>query len=168
MIGSTTVIGLIAGISAAVLFAAAGTGSLISLALFYVATLPLYIVGLGWGWQASVAAIISGTLAIGFLVGQTGGIIFLLTFALPAGWLCYLSLLYRDTGSDSGEQSQSTNDQNRAWYPIGMLVCWVAGLGAVLTICSVLFFGGSIDGFKTFVSESFTPMLEVVGETDTQ
>ncbi|MBZ0214953.1 MAG: hypothetical protein K8F25_00230, partial [Fimbriimonadaceae bacterium] len=119
MNGSTTLIGFVAGIAAAVLFAAAGAGSLISLALFYVATLPLFIVGLGWGWWASVVATLSGTFAIASLVGQTASFIFLLTFALPAGWLCYLALLYREPNEpETGSQAPATAD-SLDWYPVG-------------------------------------------------
>ncbi len=154
-------VGLVAGAAAAVLYAAAGTGSMLSFALFYIATLPLFIVGLGWGWQASIAAIIAGTLATGMLGGQTASIMFLLAFALPSGWLCYLSLLYQDAGD---ENSPGT----REWYPVGRILCWVAAIGAGLTIASIFFYGGSVEGFSTFVHNIFGPLLLQIEEAGAQ
>lgn len=158
MNGTTIIIGFVAGAAGAVLFAAAGTGSVLSFALFYIATLPLFIVGLGWGWLASAAAIVSGTLATGMLGGQTAAIMFLIAFALPSGWLCHLSLLYQDGGDGNAADA-------REWYPVGLLLCWVAAIGAGLTMSSILFFGGTVEGFSTFVHEVFGPMLMRIEET---
>ena len=154
MIGSTLITGIVAGIAAAILFSAAGAGSMLSLALFYVATLPLFIVGLGWGWSASVAAIIAGCTTISLISGPTAGFMFLLAFALPSGWLCYLALLYRDA-----DQNDPENPEERDWYPIGMIICWVAALGAALTISSIFFFGGSLEGYKAFIHDAFGPVF---------
>jgi len=150
---SAIVIGLAAGAAAAFLFAAAGIGSFLSLVLFYAATLPLFIVGLGWGHNASIAATCSGAIISYLLAGLAAGTMFLVVFALPAAWLCYLALLSR---ADADDENAARNPQN--WYPIGRLICWIAAIGAALTIVGMQYFDGSQDGFSTFIREALEPI----------
>src|SRR6266851_886417 len=65
-------VGVAAGLAAALLFASLVSGSLFSFLLFYLAPLPLMIAGLGWSHVAALVA-----------------------FGLPAWWLSYLALLAR-------------------------------------------------------------------------
>src|SRR5579871_1820366 len=89
--------GLGAGTAAALLVASGGSGSLLAFPLFYLAPLPILIVGLGWSHWAALIAGAVGT-ALLAIEGTVVSLAFLIGIALPAWWLAYLALLARPAG----------------------------------------------------------------------
>src|SRR5262245_56467888 len=96
------IIGICAGAAAALLFASVTSGVWLSIPLFYLAPLPIMIVGLGWSHWAAATAVLAGTLGLGAAFGT----VFLLAFAagagFPAWWLGYLAMLARPVAAESG------------------------------------------------------------------
>ena len=119
-------VGLGAGACSALLFASMLSGSIVSVALFYLAPLPILIVALGWShWAGLVAAIAAATsLALAFDTFYL--LAFLVSIGLPAWWLGYLALLARP-GAGAGPDEFE-------WYPPGRLVVWAAALGALVVL----------------------------------
>ena len=60
-------IGLGAGVAAALLFASVVSGSFAAIFLFYLAPLPILIAALGWSQWAGLIAAASAALAIGIM-----------------------------------------------------------------------------------------------------
>src|ERR1044072_3924494 len=81
-------IALAAGCASALMFA-----SIISLALFYLAPLPLMVAALGWGPLSATIGGIAAAIGLGAIFGLPYCIAFVLTVALPAWWLGHLALL---------------------------------------------------------------------------
>ena len=150
-------IGIAAGIAAALLFASIVSGALISLVLFYLAPLPILIVSLGWSHWAGLigavvaagglAAVFSGNLFLAFLIG----------IGLPSWWIGYLALLARPVATPAGTVLE--------WYPAGRITLWVAGLSS-LVVVSVLFTLGMTEesvhgelrrGFEVLLRRSGSP-----------
>ena len=149
-------IGLAAGLAAALLFASLVSGSLFSFVLFYLAPLPLMIAGLGW---SHLAALIAALVAAAGLAAAFGGFLFaafLVGLALPAWWLNYLALLARPSAA---------NAEGLEWYPVGRLVLWAAMLGALGIILAIPTFGTDSESFHAGLRRAFESLLRA--ETDT-
>lgn len=142
--------GVAAGLASALLFASAGTGSLLSVILFYLATLPLMISGLGWGWLTAAVGGAIGAVAIGTMLAPLAGLVFFLTVGAPAAVLCYLALL-----------SRTDPDGTVEWYPIGRLVLWTALMGAVLVGVAVYMVGTGMADFRNALVAMLSEMATV-------
>src|SRR3954447_5388984 len=88
-------IGLGSGAAAALLFASLTSGSYLSIALFYLAPLPLMIAGLGWGhWSALIGAA-AGSALLAAIFGLTFFVGFVAVVGAPSWWLSRLAMLAR-------------------------------------------------------------------------
>ena len=76
-------IGLAAGCASALMFASIISGALISLLLFYLASLPLMVAALGWGPLAATIGGIVAASGLGAIFGLPYCIAFAVTVALP-------------------------------------------------------------------------------------
>jgi hypothetical protein len=89
----TVLIGLVAGVAAALLFLAPVSGSVIAFPLFVLTGLPLAIATFGWGAAAGAIAAVAAAAAIfsvypgSFLTAA----MFLCLFGIPVTWLAYFS-----------------------------------------------------------------------------
>jgi hypothetical protein len=149
-------IGLAAGLTAALLFASLVSGSLFSFLLFYLASLPVMIAGMGW---SHLAALIAALVAAASLAAAFGGFLFaafLVGLGLPAWWLCYLALLARPAPA---------NPEGMEWYPVGRLVLWAALLGALGIMFAIPTFGTDAHTFQVGVRHAFERLLRA--ETNT-
>ena len=118
-------IGIGAGVAAALLFASVTSGLGFSVILFYLAPLPIMIAALGWSHWAGLAAAVSAAAMIGSVFGMFFFGTFLTSVGAPAWWLGYLALLGRPVANGEAAHME--------WYPPGRLVLWAAALGAVVT-----------------------------------
>jgi predicted membrane protein DUF2232 len=144
-------IGIAAGAAAALLFASVVSGSLLSVALFYLAPLPLLIAALGWSHVAGLVAAIVAAASLAAVFGQFLFVAFLLGVGLPAWWLGYLALLARPVSTAAGEALE--------WYPVGRIVVWAALLGALVVIIAIPNFGLDADGFRAGLRRTFERVL---------
>ncbi|MFN3657928.1 MAG: DUF2232 domain-containing protein [Pseudolabrys sp.] len=150
-------IGISAGAAAALLFASVTSGSWLSIALFYLAPLPLMIAGLGWShWSALVGALF-GASALGVIFGPIYFMVFVAGAGLPAWWLVYLAMLARpvEAGATAGGPSAASLE----WYPPGRLVVWAAFLAAAIVLIAIPNFGLDGESFRNGLRETLTRML---------
>jgi hypothetical protein len=144
-------IGIGAGAAAALLFASVTSGSLLSVALFYLAPLPLMIAGLGWShWSAMTGALAAGV-ALGFIFGPLFFFTFLAGVGLPAWWLGYLTMLARPATNGGGAQLE--------WYPPGRLVIWAAVLASLIVIVAIPNFGTDAESFRAGLRAALSRLL---------
>src|SRR6185312_12394786 len=95
-------VGIGAGVAAALLFASVTSGSYLSIVLFYLAPLPILIVGLGWShWSALIAAVSGSALLFGMFGGMLS-IGFLAAAGVPSWWLARLTMLARPVPAGEG------------------------------------------------------------------
>jgi hypothetical protein len=142
-------IGFGAGATSALLFASVLSGSIASVALFYLAPLPILIAAMGWSHWSGLAAAVAAALGLTLAFGPFFFIAFLLSVGLPAWWLGYLALLARPAGP-AGELE---------WYPPGRLVLWAAILGALVILVALSQFGGDEGTIQTSLRNAFDRMF---------
>lgn len=142
-------IGLGAGIVSALLFVALASGSVLSVALFYLAPLPVMIAGLGWGHVAALAASLTAAIGLGIGAGFWFSLAFLAGVGVPAYVLSYLAMLARPANSDF------------EWYPIGRVVLAAAILATVATALTIPVFGLDIDTYRAGLKEIFSRVLRL-------
>ncbi|MGI4765157.1 MAG: hypothetical protein ACRYGP_08855 [Janthinobacterium lividum] len=133
-------IALGAGVTSAVLFAVAGTGSPAALVLAYLAPLPIMIVGLGFTHAVGGAAALIGCGAIGVAMGPLAALLFLVALGLPAWHLPRLALLNRPLAAGPAGAPALR------WFPIPTLLLNLAAAAAgpvlVIGVALVWRFGG--------------------------
>ncbi len=153
-------IGLGAGLAAAVLFASASTGPLIArFLLFFLASLPAFLAGLGWGWRASLVAALAGTVLAAVISSGFSALIFGLSQGAPVVVLTYLAYLNRPASEGTGGAVE--------WYPIGRLVIWAAVMAGGLSVLSLSVLGSDMPalraGLKTFIERTLSGELSQLG-----
>jgi len=138
-------IGIAAGLCAALVFAAAAGGSVPFRAVVVLSTpLPIAVAGLAWGWRAALVATMAGILALGAAASPSFAGAFALTQALPITVLCYLAGLSRTSADPSGNAFLE-------WYPPGRIVMWSAILGGAIAFGLMLLLGPDIDQLRAAV-----------------
>ena len=144
-------VGIGAGATSALMFASVASGSVLSIALFYVASLPIMIAALGWShWAAMIAALGAAT-TLAAVFGGMFFFAFLVGTGIPAWWLGYLAMLARPA-ADGGSLE---------WYPPGRLVLWCAALATIVISIGILTFGTDIDTFRTEMRQALERIVEI-------
>jgi hypothetical protein len=150
----TILIGIGAGAAGALLFASIASGSLLSIALFYLAPLPIMIAALGWThWAAAIAALTAAA-ALATIFGGVFSLAFLVGVGLPAWWLGYLAMLARPVAATAGAPALE-------WYPPGRLVLWAAVLAAAAVTLATLNFGTDFDAYRASLNSALDRLIRV-------
>jgi hypothetical protein len=152
-----TLIGIGAGIAAALLFASVATGSVISMVLFYLAPLPIVIAALGWSHWAGLVAAATSAAGLGLIFSPFFFLAFLITVGLPAWWLGYLALLARPVPAAAPDGLE--------WYPAGRLVFWAAVLGAAVVVAAIPHFGSDAESFRAELKTGFERVFRMQAGT---
>ena len=124
-------IGIGAGIASALLFASIISGSTLAFALANFAQLPIMIAAIGWTHLVGLAAVFVAATVLAATLGGTIALAFVISIALPAWWIGYLSLLGRP----------SADGTNVEWYPVGRIVVWIAIAAAAVVALTTLRYG---------------------------
>jgi hypothetical protein len=132
-------IGIGAGVAAALLFASLASGSYVAILLFYLAPLPILIAGLGWSHWAGLIAALCAAACLAIAFDTFFFLAFLVGIGLPAWWLSYLALLARPT--------EGPTPNNLEWYPLGQIVLWAAVIGTLIVVACIPYFGTDMESF---------------------
>ncbi len=155
-------IGLAAGLASAALFASATAGGMGGrLLLFFLAPLPAFLAGLGWGPMAAAISAVSAAIGISLLINLNAGLLVLLSHGLPAAYLCYLAQLSRGPAITAAPSGQATLGPTPAtnptadveWYPIGRLVAASALIAGALAFVSLMQLGTDLDEVRKILRE---------------
>lgn len=147
-------IGLLLGLTSAVVFASAATGPLlVRFLLFLITPLPIFLAGLGWGPASALIAGAAGALLVLFF-GPKAALIYAASQALPAAALTYLAMLSRPVEAAPGQP------ESREWYPVGRLVVWSAVLAGIPALLWVLFFGADLETLRTTLGKPLADYLK--------
>jgi hypothetical protein len=168
MTASPHLIGIGAGIVAAVLFASLATNTALALLLFYVTPLPLLLARLGWGRAAGQLAVVTAVALVGIIISFKSSLFYGLTIALPALVLGHLALLNRMmTPEDPEGRPLSDMPPVVEWYPPGHLIAWAAVMAGGLIALGLFLLGGSAENYhqtiRKIFQEVFIPQLQNAG-----
>jgi hypothetical protein len=125
-------VGIGAGLAAALLFMSPIGGTLLAFPLFILSGFPIAIAGFAWRPASAYVAVASAGIAMVALLSPMAAAIFLLLFGLPTAWLCRLASLSRT--------NQATGSFE--WYPLGRLL-----LHAALAASASVVLVGALIGF---------------------
>jgi hypothetical protein len=150
-------VGLAAGLATALLFASASAGGMTGrFILFFLAPLPSYLAGLGWGQVAAALAAVSSAVVTALFLGVKTGGVFFLSQGLPLILLCRLVLMNRPVAPSGPEDDAVPLVE---WYPIGRVVAVAAGLSGVLAVVSMLLLGADLEGLRTMMRKLVDDIL---------
>lgn len=136
-----------AGLLSALLYATAATGSAFSLLPVLLSPLPLFMLGLSQGARAAMIAGFTGAAALGLAGGPLVGAAYFLANALAPMVLCRLAMKSRIYTGANGKPATE-------WYPVGLMIAWVTGLGIVLMLASVLAVSSLEGGLRGWITEA--------------
>ncbi|GLK72788.1 DUF2232 domain-containing protein [Ancylobacter dichloromethanicus] len=143
-------IALGAGAASALLVATVATGSPLALPLFYLAPLPVLIVGLGWTHRAALIAASAAAVAIGVFFGVELLLAYVAGVGLPAYVLAYLALMAREPQPGASLE----------WFPVGRVVLAAAILGCLAVAALIPLVAGSVEGYQAALRTLFQAMFE--------
>lgn len=147
------IVGFGAGLASGVLFASVLGGSALAITLIFLAPLPIYIAGLGWGPIAAVLGGAGGLAVVIPVLGPKSAIGFLSTLAVPAIFLCYLLSLRRQPPASTPRTERNTEPAASVeWYPLGRVIAWAALIAGIISALSVLFLGTDFESYRTAIN----------------
>jgi hypothetical protein len=120
-------IGVIAGLVAAMLMAGAGYVSLLSVLLMIAAIAAIFVAGMGFGLVSSVTAVATASLASAALIGNPATIIAMAVQLSPAVVMSYLANLARPADELGGPEAAM------AWFPLSDIMLAGAVISAIAT-----------------------------------
>ncbi len=130
---------VVAGLASAVLFLLMGE---VLPPLVYLAPLPLFAAGLGLGFAACLVAAVVGLAGVGAASGFGALVPYAATSVLPVLVMVRQSLLWR-TRDDGGVE----------WYPPGLLLGWLVGLGLAGMTAAAMLAPSHPDGLEGLIRE---------------
>jgi len=152
-------VGLAAGLATALLFASASAGGMTGrFILFFLAPLPSYLAGLGWGAVAASLAAITSAIATSLLLGVKTGIVFFVSQGIPLVILCRLVLLNR-TVQPQADETGGFGAPLVEWYPLGRVLAVAAAIASVLSVVSLLLLGGNVDELRSMMRKLVDDVL---------
>ena len=145
---TTVVIGLVAGVTAALLSLSANAQSSFAILLYAASALPILIAGLGWGNAAALIAVVAGGATASIFVSSHFALLIVIITLIPAGWLSNLANLARPAGELGGPEDAL------AWYPLSNILTHLAGL-----VTAGMIAVGIIVGYDGAMAEQLVDMV---------
>jgi hypothetical protein len=131
--------------------------------LYFLAPLPSFLAGLGWGAPAALVAAFTAAAGIGVVLGGIWpAFVFLVSQGLPIVILCHLALLNRPIAVGMPGDEDSGSPPAIDWYPVGRLLAAAAIIAGSLSVMSLLLLGGDLDQVRNALRE----MIEKVFAQD--
>jgi hypothetical protein len=146
-------IGLAAGLASSVLFVSATAGDPAGrLLLFFLAPLPAFLAGLGWGPMAAAVSAVSAALGCAIMLGGRSGLVVFLSQGVPIAVLCHLAQLGR-AGPGGSAGGSTAAPPAVEWFPVGHMVAAATAMAGLLAAGALLLMGGNLDDMRTFLRE---------------
>jgi hypothetical protein len=154
-------IAIMAGLAAALLHASFVALTPLSFLLFYLAPLPLFLIGLGYGWMAALIGAAASAGALTLIWGVSMGLFFLLSTAAGPIVLSRLALINRKVATEAKEGE--ARDKGVEWYPEGRLLLWTAAMAGMLLTLVILIMGP--EDFRAALKEFSTSLAALLLKT---
>jgi hypothetical protein len=147
-----------AGLASALAFLFAGSGTLFGMLLTYFAQLPLFLAALSLGAPASIAASAAAILTVIILAGGVfAGLAYVAVNAIPVFVVTRQALL-----------SQTDQQGVVNWYPAGLLLGWLTGVGAALLTIAAVWLATQPAGLEGTVASFVEAIVEQILPTNSQ
>jgi hypothetical protein len=157
-------IAIAAGCASALMYASVISRVRVSLALLYLAPLPLMVASIGWGPLAGAIGGIAAACGIALLFGLPYAISYVLMAALPAWWLGHLIMLGRPVANAApAGNGAAPAAPAMEWYPTGRLLLWIAGFGFITTLAALLPLGTDAAEVAATMREGLLAALKARG-----
>ena len=154
--GQLLLIGVIAGLTAALLVLGANAQPSFSSILYAASALPVLIVGLGWGNVAAIASVATAAIIGAIVVSPLFAVAMAVFTLLPAGWLSHLANLARPASEIGGP------DDLMAWYPLSDILLHLCALVSV----AVIFLGVMIGYGPELTGQMIDVLIASVADRD--
>jgi hypothetical protein len=156
-------IALAAGAASALMFASIISGALISVVLFYLASLPLMVAAIGWGPLSAIIGGLAAAVGMAAVLPLSLCFAYVITVALPACWLGHLAMLGRPVGNAASGNGASPVASAMEWYPTGRLLIWITGFAVVITIATLLTLGSDAESIMAAVKRGLSRIFALRG-----
>lgn len=139
---TSLMIGLLAGVTAALLSLGSNTTSIFAILLYAASALPVLIAGLGWGNRAALVAVVTAALIGLVAVSPYFALLFGVITLAPAAWLSHLANLARPASELGGP------DDAMAWYPLSDILTHLCAMvtAAMIVVGIVIGYDNAIAG----------------------
>jgi hypothetical protein len=154
---------IMTGLAAALLHASIVALTPLSAFLFYLAPLPLFLIGLSSGWVAALIGAAAGAGALTGFWGSKTGLFFLLATAAGPVVLSRLALINREAAAEAKEGE--VRHKGLEWYPEGRLLLWTAAMAGALLTLVILVMGPDAESFRAALKELSTKLAEPLLKT---
>ncbi len=160
MMTRNILIGLGAGLAAALLFASVISGTTLALPLFLLSPLPVAIAGIGFGTLsgATAAGVSAAIIAVAF--NPLAGLLHLLVFGAPVAWAAHLVGLSRQHDAAPGAADAEPKIE---WFPLGMVLARLALATAAGVIAAGALLGYNPETLVTQTVDAFEAWLAAGG-----
>lgn len=148
-------LGIAAGAASALLFAAVTSGGAFGTPLFFISTLPVAIVTIGWGTLAGIAAVLAGIVGLWAFVSWKAALLHALVIAGPMAFYGYLVGLGRPLDAEG---------KTFEWYPLGRVFLAMVLLTAVTIIAVGIIIGFDVEATASEVADMLVSMGQSSGE----
>jgi hypothetical protein len=149
-----SLMGLVGGFASAVLFMSATAGGAAGrILLYFLAPLPSFLAGLGWGSTSALIAALAASTATGFVLGGIWpAFVFLVSQGVPIVLLCHFALLDRSPGAIPAADD-ATGAPTVEWYPVGRLLALAAIIAGSLSVMSLFMLGSDLEEVSKILRE---------------
>ena len=144
-----TLLAVGAGIASALLFGTLMTGSPLAIVIMPFSMLPLFLIGLSGGAVPSIIAAVAATSLVAAMGGLVSAVAYAAAEAVPAVAI-----------SGQAVRHRTDRDGRRVWLPVGHLMGYMTGYGALLLVVIFLGFSGFEGGFIGLVERQVTLIFE--------
>ena len=141
-------ISIVAGLTAALAFMAAGNGGFIGFFLANFAPLPLMIAAMGWTVSSGLLASLFAGLVIFILTDGSSALEFMALVAFPAVGLAALA---------------QYKSQNGPYYPVGRLLAWIGWVAIFTAMTEIAIWSADHGGYSAAsddLAQNFMPVLQ--------
>ncbi|MDO9417555.1 DUF2232 domain-containing protein [Pararhizobium sp.] len=145
---TSLLIGILAGVTAALLSLGSSTASLFAIVLYTASALPVLIAGLGWGNRASIVAILVAGALTFFAASPYFALLIAVITLIPAGLLSHFANLARPASELGGP------DDALAWYPLSDILTNLCGMVTVSMIVV-----GTVIGYDSAIADQMVDMV---------
>jgi Predicted membrane protein (DUF2232) len=146
----TVMLGIAAGVAAAILSLSSVVQNTLSFFLFILSPLPVLLAGVGWGPVAGVISVIVCGLSIFIFAGKFLALIIIATTAIPAALAAYCAGMARP------------DDAQPQWYPLGLILL----LTALAVATGFVVSGVTIDYNSAFIEEFSKEFIKQISSTN--